>query len=152
MRSMGSRRTAATRSTTVTRLYAVGTGGRGNESVTATPPGIRSVRSVIRRVCCVLLRRYTTSCRWQRAGRMTRETSCRCANRAMPGFMRSVVTDGIKNETAFLQSQDGTGRCRTYTALGKCLTNSPSSLDRSARRFQPTYCLPYRYPPLILLD
>lgn len=31
-----------------------------------------------------------------------------------------------KNETALLQSQDGTGRYRTYTALGKCLTSPPA--------------------------
>ena len=37
---MGSRRTAATRSMTVTRLYAVGMGGHGNESVTVMPQSI----------------------------------------------------------------------------------------------------------------
>ena len=95
MKSMGSRRTAATRSTTVTRLYAVGTGGHGNESVTATPQSTRSVRSAGRKVCCGRWRRYTTGCHWQRAGRMTRETLCRCASRAMRGFMRSAATDGV---------------------------------------------------------
>ena len=95
MRSMNGRRTAATRSTTATRLYAVGTGGHGNVSVTAMPQSIHSVRSVTRKDCCIRWRRYTTSCRWQRAGRMTRETLCRCASPAMRGFMRSAVTGGI---------------------------------------------------------
>lgn len=97
MRSMGSRRTAATRSTTVTRLYAVGTGGCGNESVTATPQSTHSAKSAKRRGCCDRWRRYTTGCRWQRAGRMTRETSCRCASPAMQGFMQSVATAGRKS-------------------------------------------------------
>ena len=152
MRNMRSRRTAVTRSTTVTRLYAVGTAEHGSESVTVTPQSTRSVRSARRRDCCGRWRKYTISCRWQRAAPTMRATLCRCASPAMQGFMRSAVTDGIKNETVFTQSQNGTGRYRTYTALGKCLTNSPSSLDRSARRFQPTYCLSYHYPPLILLD
>lgn len=152
MRNTRNRRTAATRSTTVTRLYAVGTGGHGNESVTVMPQSTRSVRSVRGKDCCGRWRKYTTDCHWQRAERMTRETLCHCASPAMRGFMRSAATGGIKNETVFTQSQNGTGRYRTYTALGKCLTNSPSSLDRSARRFQPTYCLSYHYPPLILLD
>ena len=95
MRSIRNRRTAATRSTTGTRLYAVGMGVPGRESVTVMPTSIRSVRSVIRKVFCVLLRKYTTSCHWRRVALMTRETLCRCASRAMPGFMRSVGTDGI---------------------------------------------------------
>ena len=95
MRSMKSRRTAATRSTTVTRLYAVGMAGRGSESVTDTPQSTHSVRSVTRKDCCVRWRRYITSSHWQRVGRMTRKTSCRCASPAMRGFMRSVATVGI---------------------------------------------------------
>ena len=97
MRSMKNRRTAATRSTTATRLYAVGMAGHGNVSVTATLQSTRSVRSARRRGCCGQWRRYTTSCRWQRAGRMTRETLCRCASPAMRGFMRSVATAGRKS-------------------------------------------------------
>ena len=95
MRSMRNRRTAATRSTTVTRLYAVGTGGHGNESATATPRSTHFVRSVTGKGCCIRWKRYTTSCRWQRAALMMRATSCHCASPAMQGFMQSVVTDGI---------------------------------------------------------
>ena len=91
---MKSRRTAATRSTTVTRLYAVGMAGRGSESVTDTLQSTRSVRSVIRKGCCILWRRYTTSCHWQRAEPMTRETSFHCASPAMRGSMRSAATGG----------------------------------------------------------
>ena len=91
---MRNRRTAATRSTTVTRLYAVGMVGRGNESVTDTPQSTRSVRSVTGKGCCILWRRYTTNCRWQRAAHMTRETSFHCASPAMRGSMRSAVTGG----------------------------------------------------------
>ena len=95
MRSMRNRRTAATRSTTVTRLYAVGMGVPGKESVTATPQSTHSVKNVTGKGCCILWRKYTTSCRWQRAAPMTRETSFHCASRAMPGFMRSAATGGI---------------------------------------------------------
>ncbi len=95
MRSMSGRRTAATRSTTATRLYAVGMGGHGSVSVTAMQPSIRSVRSARRKDCCGRWRKYTISCHWQRAGRMTRRTSCRCASPAMQGFMRSAATGGI---------------------------------------------------------
>ena len=42
--------------------------------------------------------KYTISCHWQRAGRMTRRTSCRCASPAMRGFMRSAVTGGGKDD------------------------------------------------------
>ena len=39
----------------------------------------------------------TTGGHWQRAGRMTRETLCRCASPAMRGFMRNAAIAGRKS-------------------------------------------------------
>ena len=96
MRSMKNRRTAATSGTTGTqRLYDAGMAGIGNVSVVAMQQNTRSVRSATGKECCVQWRRYTTGCRWQRAGRMTRGTYVLYAVVAMRGFMRSAVTGGI---------------------------------------------------------
>ena len=95
MRNTKSRRTTAMNGTAAIRLYAVDMGVSGRESVTATPQSTRSAKSVIRKDCCGQWRKYTISCHWQRAGRMTRRTSCRCASPAMQGFMRSAATGGI---------------------------------------------------------
>ena len=85
--------------TAAIRLYAVDMGVSGRESVTATPQSTRSAKSVIRKDCCGQWRKYTISCRWQRAALMMRATLYRCASPVMQGFMRSAVTDGIKNAT-----------------------------------------------------
>ena len=48
------------------RLYAVGTGGHGNESVTVMPQSIPSAKSARGRGCCGRWKKYTTGCRWQK--------------------------------------------------------------------------------------
>ena len=89
------KKTNATRSTTGTRLYAVGMDERGNVSVTAMLLHTLCVSSVLRKGSIQRPRRYTTSCRSLREERTTAPTSSLYASRAMRGFMRSAATGGI---------------------------------------------------------
>lgn len=95
VRNTRNRRTAATRSMTVTRLYAVGTAGHGNESVTAMRQGILFVRSAKGKDGCALWKRCITRCLYPRAALMRRATWFPFAKSAMRESMRSVATDGI---------------------------------------------------------
>lgn len=90
------KRTSVTRSTTVTRQRGDGTEERGNASVTATQRPTPSVRSVTRRECWYLLKRYTTSYRCPRVEHMTGITSWLCVRVVTQGSMQREETDGIK--------------------------------------------------------
>lgn len=94
MRNTRNRRTAATRSTTGTRLYAVGTAGRGNDSVIAMRQGILFVRSTKGKDGCVPWKRCITRCLYPRAVHMRRATWFPFAKNAMRESMRSVATAG----------------------------------------------------------
>ena len=90
------KRTSVTRSTTVTRQRGDGTEERGNASVTAMLRPTPSVRSVTRRECWYLLKRYTTSYRCPRVEHMTGTTSWLCVRVVTQGSMQREETDGIK--------------------------------------------------------
>ena len=96
VRNTRNKRTAAMRSMTGTRLYAVGTAGRGNESVTAMRQGIHSVKSAKGKDDCAPWRRYITRCLYPKAAPMRRAIWFPFAKSATPEYMLSVVTDGIK--------------------------------------------------------
>ena len=99
VRNTRNRRTAATRSTTGTRLYAVGTVGRGNESATAMRQGILFVRSAKGKDCCAPWRRCITRCLYPRAGHTMRATWFPFAKSAMRESMQNGVIDGTKKAT-----------------------------------------------------
>ena len=99
VRNTRNRRTAATRSTTGTRLYAVGMAGRGNESVTAMRQGIPSVRSAKGKDGYAPWKRYITRCLYLRVEPMRRATWFPFAKSAMPESMRSVATAGTTKAT-----------------------------------------------------
>ena len=94
VRNTRNRKTAATRSTTGTRLYAVGTAGHGNASVTAMRQGIPSVRSAKGKDGYAPWKRYITRCLYLRVEPMRRATWFPFAKSAMRESMRSVATAG----------------------------------------------------------
>ena len=56
---------------------------------------------------------------------MTREISCRCVSRVMQGFMRSVGTGGIKNETAFFAVSRWNGQVSNLHSAWKVFDKFP---------------------------
>ena len=88
------KRTSVTRSTTVTPLRGDGMEERGNASVTAMLRPTPSVRSVTRRECWYLLKRYTTSYRCPRVEHMTGITWWLFVRVVTQGSMPSEETGG----------------------------------------------------------
>lgn len=95
VRNTRNRRTDATRGTTGTRLYAVGTAGHGNASATAMRQGIPSVRSAKGKDGCAPWKRCITRCLYPREALMRRATWFPFAKSAMRESMQSVATAGI---------------------------------------------------------
>lgn len=125
MRNMSGQRINDMKSTVGTRKRRKGTDGSGRGYADGMWRSILSVNSVLNTESLSPWMKYITRNHSPRAGRMILITSFPYVSRAMRGSMQSVATGGIKNETAFMQSQKWNGQVSNLHSAWKVFDKFP---------------------------